>query len=247
MAGFPKYTRRFVLAWIIGAMAIVLPLSVEAYPTQNLVISEIMFDAVTGNDTGNQWVEIYNGTGADIDLSLTSYSLGWGRFDYTRGTFDLNTGIIEAGTAFLVGGPTEPLLGGVPQSYDIAGDFVRNLPLGNGSNASGVGLFAGAASGIDASSVPIHAVMYGRASATNNLLDEQGFSGGIVIETQGLLATGESLQFTGSTNWAIAATPTPGLQVLPVPEPGTASLLALGLALLGCSRKHEGSRSRAGC
>jgi hypothetical protein len=201
-----------------------------------------MFDPIPGNDDQNQWIEIYNGTGVDINLALNPHILGWGRFDYTRGTFNLNSGIIAAGTAILVGGPVEPLIAGVPQSYDILGDFDRNLEQGNGSIASGVGLFVGTA--IDAGSIPIHAVMYGRAGATNNLLDEQGFTDGVVIEIQGLLATGQSLEFTGGTNWDIMSTPTPGVQINPVPEPGTATLLALGLALLGCRETQRRRRDR---
>jgi hypothetical protein len=239
MAAISTHLSRAILALLVGLSASIAPQPAHAYPTQGLVISEIKFDPLTGNDNDNQWIEIYNGTGADIDFAATPFSLGWGSFDYTRGSFDLNTGVIAAGTAFLVGGTVEPLRGGVPQAYDIEGDFNRDLPADNGSVASGVGLFTGAGSAIDVNSVPIHAVMYGRFDATNNLLDEQGIPDGIVIEIQGLLATGQSLYFGGGTCWSVETTPTPGLQWSPVPEPGTASMIALGLAILGCSETHK--------
>lgn len=203
-------------AWAIG-----LPLTeAEAAPINTLVLSEIMYNP-TGPDPGNEWIELYNGTGASIDLS--TYSIGYGGNDYTYGTVQLS-GIIDSDTYFVIGsGP----------SYDLDHTFDPTL-----QNpflvADGVALFDTYASNITPTTVPIDAVIYdafGIFGNANNLLDPTGNPG--AVDVVGAPA-GSSIARIGA-GWAINTAPSPGSGTLGEPEPSTGLLLLIGLALLAGS------------
>jgi hypothetical protein len=132
-----------------------------------LVLSEIYYDH-PGDDTGLEWVEIFNGTDASIDLS--GYSLGYGGADYTYGAVQLG-GTILAGECIVVGGPTS-IVGNFSPDYADAFDFDPDLQ-NSGGVADGVALFDTTA--ITTETVPIDAVIYGGAN-TNDLIDSNGAS-----------------------------------------------------------------------
>ena len=205
------------LGWLAPAVA-------PALPVTGLWLSEVMYNP-SGGDNGREWVELYNATGAAIDLS--GYSLGWGGADYTTGVLQLS-GILAAGGYFVVGGPTSDANNANP-TYDLVANFGPDLqnPL---LASDGIALFAVPAASITAATVPIHALIYGGLFNLNGLLDEQGNPG--AIDT-GFAPAGESLEFDGA-GWAAQASPSPGSGVLlaPLPEPGAAGLLLLAAAVL---------------
>ena len=201
------------------------------------VISEVMFEAIGGNN-GEQWIELYNGSGSTIDLSL--YSLGWGRNDYTQGTVQL-TGSLASGDTWLVGGPTLGSDNANLVPYDMVYNFSPNLRPGNGPSADGVALFMLPAGSIDSSSVPYDSVIYGELGANVKLLDETGSIGTIDVTSDAWVGA-ESIEIAWDGSWWLQPTPTPDVAVSS-PEPGTGILLAAGLAGLALWR---GSRLRAG-
>jgi len=213
------------LAVSVGAVG--LPLAAaQAAPITELVLSEIMYNP-TGPDSGNEWIELFNGTGTSIDLS--SYSLGYGGGDYSFGTVQLS-GSVASGDYFVIGsGP----------GYDLDHTFAPTLqnPI---LFPDGVALFDTLASSITPTSVPIDAVIYdawGIFGNVNNLLDSTGNPGAVdVVGAPG----GESVSL-GDTGWAADATPSPGGGTLLTPEPSTGLLLLFGLVFLAQSR---GSRRR---
>jgi hypothetical protein len=141
-----------------------------ATPTTGLVISEILFDPVGGNGQ-RQWVELYNGTGASVDLS--TFSLGWGRGDYTVGVFQL-AGTLADGDTWVVGGPISDGRNGNP-TLDVAIDLAPNLRPGVGpGRTDGVALFDVVATSITPTLAPIHAVIYGLSTANTVLIYETG-------------------------------------------------------------------------
>jgi hypothetical protein len=164
-----------------------------------LMLSEVLYD-VTGSDDGLEWVEIFNGTAAAIDLS--TYSLGNGGNNYLGSVVQLS-GSLPAGGCFVVGGPN----GGFTynQVYNFNPDFENS-----GAAADGVALFNVPAASITANTVPIDAVIYGTTNS-NNLLDETGVAGNVDV---GDAAANQSIERTGA-GWAIQATPTPTVCHLP--------------------------------
>ena len=163
------------------------------------VISEVLYDT-PGDDNGKEWVELFNGTGADIDLS--GYSLASGGTDYTYSTFQL-TGTLPAGGCFVVGGPDSSADNGMP-TFDQAEDFDPDLQ-NSGTTADAVALFDVTASAISNSTVPIDAVVYG-GSNDNGLLGPDGSAAPVDVEDAG---GGASVERVGEA-WALQLTPTPG-------------------------------------
>ena len=173
--------------------------SINLIGDTGLVIAEVLYDT-PGADAGTEWVKLYNGSAAPIDLS--NYSLGNGGNDYTFGVHQLS-GTIAAGGCFIVGGPISDADNGNPV-YDVAAEFVPNLQ-NSGTTADGVALFDVVAANVDAATVPIDTVIYG-TNNTNNLLDETGVAG---TPNVGDAPSGQSLLRTGIATWVINMMPTP--------------------------------------
>ena len=221
----------------VGLLALVAaPRAAEALPVGDLWVSEVMYNPTGWNDDGSEWVELFNAGSTDIDLS--SYSLGWGGADYTTGVVQL-TGTIFSGQYFVVGGPTSDAGNGNP-TYDQVENFDPNLE--NGFWASGgVALFDVAAASVDATTVPVHAVIYGGlfVGNANGLIDETGVAGAVNAPYVG---GGSSVEFDGA-GFAAQDTPSAGSGgLVPVPEATPSLLMVLGL--VGLAAKGS-SRNRA--
>jgi len=228
----PNPFRRIALGHTSAVIAVgiisLVPSIASALTITSLVISEVMINPA-GGDNQREWVELYNGTGADIDLG--SYSIGWGGADYTSGTLQLS-GIIASGATFVTGGPISNAGNGNP-TYDLALDFGPNL--GNGGIfADGIALFDTTAAAITTATVPIDAMLYGFFNI-NGLIDESGAPG--TIDFTGFTPSGSSLELTDA-GWVAQGSPTPGVGPVVTPEPGTAISLGLGLAMLAGRRRR---------
>jgi endonuclease I len=171
-----------------------------APPTGNLMLSEVFYDP-TGSDNGREWVELYNGSSAAIDLS--GYSLGNGGTDYTYSLVQLS-GVVGAGQTFVVGGPTS-----ASNNYNPTFNQVVNFNpdfQNSGSTADGVALFDVPAAQVTASTVPIDAVVYG-ANNSNGLIDETGAANAPEV---GDAPSGSSLERTDlAGSWQIQGSPNP--------------------------------------
>ncbi|MCA9704232.1 MAG: lamin tail domain-containing protein [Myxococcales bacterium] len=187
--------------------ALVSVVDAPAFPT--LIIAEVYYDH-TNMDDMFEWVKIYNGTGAPVDLS--GHSLGWGGTDYTYGTLDLS-GMVNSGECFLVGGPNGDAASGFPAGpmFDQAEVFTPNLQ-NSGTAGDAVALFDVAAAAIGPATVPLDAVIYG-PNNDNGLLDETGMAG-VVDVADAPAASSVRLQSDGT--WAINPMPAP-LECVPFP------------------------------
>jgi hypothetical protein len=228
---------RTIAAVAIGLASLLWVGAASATPTTGLVISEIMFEPI-GSNNQKQWVELYNRSGADIDLS--TFSLGWGRTDYTQGVYQL-AGVIPDGATWVVGGPVSSTDNGSP-TYQQPLDFTPNLrPGNNNARTDGIALFDVVATSITPTLAPIHAVIYGLSSASTLLIDESGAVGTSLYATDGGFPEGSSIEFFNMDNWALQSTPTAGSVPASVPEPGTAMLLAMGLVMMRMRRAEPRS------
>ena len=167
---------------------------VEAEPL-GLVLLEVFYDP-KGEDNGGEWIKLYNGTAAPIDLA--GYSLAWGGSSYASSM--ALSGVIPAGGCFLVGGPTSNPENGSPV-YDLASNLNPDIQNSSATGAAdAIGLFDVAK--VTKDTIPIDAVVYG-AQNCNNLIDESGTSGAIDI---GKVKSGESMLRT-SGGWEMNPTP----------------------------------------
>ncbi len=181
-----------------GGAEVTTTVTVAAVPQVGLVLSEVFYDPA-GSDDNLEWVEIYNGTGAAIDLA--GYSLAWAGTDYTWGKLQL-VGTLEAGGCAVIGGPTST-------AADFSPTFFQAVNLdqdiqNSGDAADAMALFAMPAASLNAASVPIDAVLYG-GSNSSNLKDETGAAGAVDVVD---VASGHSIERVGAT-WTDQATPTP--------------------------------------
>ena len=171
-----------------------------------LVLSEVNFNP-PGGDTNREWVELFNGSDATVDLS--GYSLGWGGTNYLYGQLQLS-GTIPPGGCFVVGGPTSDTGNGSP-TYDQALAFspgMQNGDLTSNVVADGVALFDVPSTSITAATAPIDVVIYGGDTNTNSLLGPGGVVAPVDIGTP--IAEGATLErFQGA--WRIAPDLTPGV------------------------------------
>lgn len=182
-----------------GLMARLTVVTEITIPDTGLVISEVFYNP-DGGDSGKEWVEIFNGTTAPIDLS--GYSLGSGGQSYTTSVVQLE-GTLPPGGCFVVGGPTSEAANGSPE-YDQTFDFTPDFQ-NSGADADAVALFNVTAAQIQSNTVPVDAVIYGGGN-TNNLLDESGQAGDVDVEDAG---SGNSIERT-SSGWRVQTGPTPG-------------------------------------
>ncbi len=120
---------------------------------QGVLINELLIDP-EGSDGGLEWVELYNSTGASLDL--TGASIYWMKSSSSTGETDPFADLtIEPGAFLLLG---EEEVGDV--------DLLVALDLGNGSGADGVYLLGAGGKVVDA-------VVYGGEN-TDAIPDETG-------------------------------------------------------------------------
>jgi len=196
-----------VFAALVAVLSLVdiLP-PAEAAPEQptaagdHLLLSEVFYDAA-GSDNNLEWIEVYNPTGSAINLG--NYSLGNGGNDYTYSRVQLN-GTILAGECRVIGGPASNLTNHLPllnQAIDFSPDFQNG-----GTPADGIALFGVKAVSIAVQTIPVDAVIYGTANASN-LIDE---SGAAHPPDAAGAPPGQSLQRRDITGtWSIQVAPTP--------------------------------------
>lgn len=165
-----------------------------------LVLSEIMYDA-SGSDGNAEWIEIFNASDQTIDLS--GVSIGAGGNDYTNSLTQLS-GSVDSGETFVVGGPDSNGNNANPV-YDLVLNFSPDLQ-NSGSTADGVALFNLPAAVIDATTVPIDAVIYGVLNS-NGLIDAGGAVGTPNVADASSGSTIERTDLSGT--WQIQGTPTP--------------------------------------
>ena len=118
-------TTRVLKGWskLFGVVTLALwAFPVVGTPVQSLVISEVFYDRI-GSDGGFEWVELFNGTQALIDLS--GFSLGFGGNDYSDSTLGLS-GIVDMGAYFVLGGPQSDATNGAPV-FDLVVDFSPDI------------------------------------------------------------------------------------------------------------------------
>lgn len=215
-------------AALASCLLVAMPRPAEAAPVGNLWISEVMYNP-SGGDNGYEWVELFNAGASAIDLS--DYSLGWGGTDYIPAAQLVGT--IAPGDYFVIGGPNGgPGVG----NYDQVLNFAPDLENG-GLLADGVAIFYEQAINVDASTVPVHAVIY-RGLLNLWLMDETDAPGDIDVPWAPP-AAGESIEFDG-TVWGTQGTPTPGSGNLLVPETAPSLLMMLGLAGLAAKGTRRG-------
>lgn len=167
-----------------------------------VILSEVFYDP-SGSDDGLEWVELFNSGGTAVDLS--TYSLGNGGTDYTYSKAQLS-GTILPGQTFVVGGPTSSSLNAFP-AFDLVVNFNPDFQ-NSGTTADGVALFDVPAAQVNASTVPIDAVVYG-GSNTSGLIDETGFANPPEV---GDAPDGSSIERTDLTgSWRIQSAPTPNV------------------------------------
>jgi hypothetical protein len=182
------------------AGAFSLPFEVVAAPPVGLLLAEVLYD-VSGEDTGFEWVRLYNGSTAPVDLA--GWSLGHGGVTYNAATYQL-AGVIGPGECFVVGGPDGSADNGQPV-YGQAKDFNPDIQ-NSGTTADAVGLFHLKATEIKADSLPVDAVVYGGAN-TDKFKGPDGLPYALphVDDAQ----ANSSLLRTGLDVWIISETPSP--------------------------------------
>lgn len=188
-----------------------------------VLLSEVLYD-VSGGDSGWEWVELYNSGDSAVDLS--GWSLGNGGADYTYSKVQLS-GIIPPGGTFVVGGPSTGPMNASPeldQVVDFDPDFQNS-----GGAGDGVGLFDVLAASVNASTVPVDAVVYG-PNNNNGLIDETGFANAAEVNDA---VAGSSIERTDLAGaWSTQGSPTPNVTTLgsgpAVPEaPGNLTATAV--------------------
>jgi hypothetical protein len=173
--------------------------SIAALPEVGLLLVEVLYDP-GGPDDDQEWVRVYNGTDADVDLA--GYSLGWGGASYVSGTTQLS-GVVPARGCAVVGGPSSTFANGNP-SIDLAQDFSPDLENSPSAAGDALGLFHALAADLDAASIPADAVVWGANNAT-------GFvgPGGLPFAAAHVPSgpEGASIVRTSVGSWAINETP----------------------------------------
>jgi hypothetical protein len=166
------------------------------------LIVEALYDAEDTDDL-LQWVKLYNPCAEAIDLG--QWTIGYGGADYGPPRVKGLTGSVEAGECYVVGGPTADATNGNP-TYQYADDFAPGLDLAQ-KTGGGIALFDLPEAEVDATTVPIDAVVYGPDNS-NGLIDETGQP--VAAPHVANPAPGGSIQRTSeAAAWITAETPTP--------------------------------------
>jgi hypothetical protein len=166
-----------------------------------MVLSEVFINPAGGDD-GSEWIEIYNGTGQSVDLAGYSigYVLGGNSGGYGAAGVALS-GSIPAGACVVVGGPLSSDANFSPV-YEFETNFTPDIQNTN----KAIALFDDTVSNINASTLPLDAVVYG--SNANGYMDEDG-----TVPSVGEVdnpSSGNSLERSAS-GWSVQMTPTPGV------------------------------------
>jgi len=200
-------------------------------PKGAVLLSEVMYDP-SGADGGLEWIEIHNTTAAAIDLS--EMCLGSGGLDWSNGLTQL-AGSIPAGGTFVVGGPTSSVANGNPvfdQVFDLDPDLQNS-----GTVADGVALFNFRCAQVNASVVPVDAVVYGLANS-NGLIDETGVANAPEVGDAAGGSSIERIDLAGS--WQIATAPNPNVYAPGAPPPPPSGDLLLSEVFYDVSGTDNG-------
>lgn len=181
-------------------------------------------------DGNNEYLQLV--ATQDIDFSINNYSVVWANNGTATSNgwiaggaitygFNLTTGTVARGSVFYVGGSGKLINGA--GTLDISGqNWIRSIDVatvagdgfgtaasagvfGNGgSNADGIGVFAGLAGSLTASTVPVDAVFFGSAVGT-----AKPATGGYVLPTNDLYNNAQGT-FGNGTNTTLLPDPTSG-------------------------------------
>lgn len=186
------------------------------------IIQEVFYDPA-GVDTDDVFTEIYGAPGMSLDGWILQGINGIGGGVYR--TVSLTGGVIPADGIFLIVTATA-----VPGLAAIA-DFVGNVDWQNGADAVQL---------LDPTSTVVDALQYGDAGANNagEGTPAMDVAAGFSLSRD---AFGTDTN-DNATDFIALASPTPGVGPAPVPEPGTASLVISGLAILAARARRTGRR-----
>ncbi len=188
----------------------------------DVVLSEVLYDP-SGSDSGLEWIELYNSTGSPVDLRDLCIGAGGTTYTNTLISLDTCTGgcVVPAGGTFVLGGPNVSASNSNP-SFDLLLQISPGLQ-NSGTTADGVALFNQRCAQVDATSVPMDAVVYG-VDNSNNLIDETGAANAPDV---GDASSGTSIERVDlGGNWQIQATPTPNVASLGGNSAPTVSITA---------------------
>ena len=174
----------------------------------SLYLSEVLYDPI-GADGDLEWIELYNPTSSDIDM--TGLSIGAGGSTYTSLLFDLS-GTILAGETFVLGGPTSSSDNANP-TFDLVLNFSPDLQ-NSGSTADGVALFNVTSDLVTSSTTPYDNVIFGTTNS-NNLIDTTGAVGTPNVADAAQGSSIERTDFQGG--WQVQSSPTPNSTTLTSP------------------------------
>ena len=167
-----------------------------------VVLNEVFFDP-SGSDTGKEWIELYNPTSEEADIS------GWEVYLDGTGYFTFPQGIkIGAGKFAVLSLRTSGIVNGT--------NFYHTTALSNMGNTSGsVALFSGEPRGKETIKDFVEWGKEGQTwegSATDAGLWEKGKSVGLTHFSEGnSIALAASGFRQGADSWIVASVPTPGL------------------------------------
>ena len=187
------------------------PVTVTQAPPVGLVLSEV-FPNAEGADDGLEWVEIFNGTGAQVNLEnfVLGYTdggnipAGYTAFFYTL------SGVIEDGACVVIGGPTSSITNGNP-SFFLSRDFDPDIQnSGIDSKAHGIALFEQTDTTIGPTTLPSDLVLYG----SNNEREYLDLDGQIATHPHVEAPRGGQSIVRTSEGWVQNETPTPGVCVV---------------------------------
>lgn len=166
---------------------------------QSVLISEVFYNPTPEDDSGWEYVELYNPGAVAVDLS--QYSIGHSDDASLADNGFTLEGSIGPGECFVVGGPNNPGI-----TFDLARAFQPKLR-DAGSRAEGVAVFKLAREQVSASSVPIDHVMYGPLRPTNDI---RGHSGHVLDPDVASSGIGRSIERTRLAGWVAGVVPSPG-------------------------------------